>query len=1571
MSISAPLPSTASSAHPFYLTIALQGPAAAERNDASGSTPLGPTRGAQTTGSGLALDVFDEIDAATSPWTIENPPDATKAGDGSEDVAKRTYPDKATTSSAAAKRASDAVFDCALSDTHSMLYGTGSVDYEPMRDVGGSDAGIEGGLPDWMKETSGRVTSMAVGHLRSGGTAPSNDGAEGADLSKKRRRRSSFRLAVGCEDGNVWIFAHPEAEEGAKLPGTTEEDASHRTCSAPLPGAATPSRAVANSTDALGESSRASASALDSLSPTRPSDTHRSLRSHRSSGSIGSLASLTSPASIRTKRIVSASAAQSAGPSSSFGLREPSLSSASLQSHDFARVQSRPRKASATVSISTSPAEPSTACHSRARTPAPPSITSASDESGLPPFPTSSSPPASPPISPTSMSSIPSVMVFPTSPSGEKTEAASLLSHRRTGSRAKDSIAAGIGLWETDFGSTTTTTTTSGEATPREESEAPSSVPETRRASVDSGHQTRSSADTQKLEPVLQVMTRGYGAVVELQVVAALPSADPEEGIALIVLRESGHLTLVSMLDGRSFGSCDVGSKQASTSRARGVIFDSMQVLQSGPNTFAVCRASSGGAAWAVVDLGTMMLKEGAGPSEPDVSGAVARAGKPNRITARLDTKLTNIERAGNLHFVRAEAHDDGSPTTPIDVQERERLVVWGHESSLVVAWSSSRVRLLRVAGESQLAELDACKVPGLRRLALDSSGHHLCLVFKDKAVAYAVANDRLQAEGECALTGIEEVVFDGGSTVLAAARIRDGSRVLKRLRFEQGKPSPLASAADAECDALFTSSPSQVAASITRVKQLPDDQVLLGYSDGSIAKSSLPNAAAESRHPTPRAQLEGAITLIDVLEFGGRQIVIAGSSLGSAGAWALSDWECLARWTLFASPVKHVSHLDNDDASPPSLRNAVAFVSANSPVAFVSLFPPQHLFTLPGTKSSVELVATSKDEVLVLYRQGLARTCDIKSRELRRSMDRKTAESVVAGGDWHIWFRAEKALRAAPPAGHGNILRIDLRSWLEEAAQQIPWSNGKNGKTRNDDSGSGSPSMNSSQQLDKGENGHVTVLPADACADARQMLSVLCRTMRDESLWALLSALDVQPVTDEPVLDLHSRHATALPREGDSGIWTISPTATTQRLLQIVCLLRIFLNYPDTERPASEAIVYFASCLADAVGPDFAPPSLDILASFWLDKNVELHQAARTLFGTYLAATPDEEVQALLETWSPRLPVSQTGAGVMHHRADHALLLLGLVAIDRMLLLSALLLKDIASSIDRYLRDSTQPYHQAVATELCSRGFATWQNYVDAMALTRQLFSIAIGADPNTTNDLRLLARNATLQIAGVNTPLLMTTLLFDILNTPDAATRNATLKLLGFMIRKKPLVIFTNLPRVVDAVVKCLDPAVSSLRETVQQAATVILNELVRTYPSVDFHGKSQRIAVGTHEGAAVVYDLKTATRLYVLESHSRPVTALSWSPDGHRLVTASLDESRIVAWRVSGGIFGMFMSGAPPRAGSSAQATPFKTYDFHVGDEALMTTAATLEWVTFDWPAERTVRLRIRETALNFGV
>lgn len=181
-----------------------------------------------------------------------------------------------------------------------------------------------------------------------------------------------------------------------------------------------------------------------------------------------------------------------------------------------------------------------------------------------------------------------------------------------------------------------------------------------------------------------------------------------------------------------------------------------------------------------------------------------------------------------------------------------------------------------------------------------------------------------------------------------------------------------------------------------------------------------------------------------------------------------------------------------------------------------------------------------------------------------------------------------------------------------------------------------------------------------------------------------------------------------------------------------------------------------------------------------------------------------------------------------------------------------------------------------------------------------------------------------------------------------------------------QKPLVLYTSLPRLAEAVVKSLDPTITSLRETVHEAATVILNELVRTcvffsllvshtlltylpcdrYPSIDFHTASQRLAVGTHEGAIIIYDLRTATRLSVLstESHTRPITAVSFSPDGRRLVSASLEGSRVVVWKVGGGFFlGTLFGGIGRKSeegggvnGGGSGEKPWKSLEFNVGEE-----------------------------------
>ena len=151
-------------------------------------------------------------------------------------------------------------------------------------------------------------------------------------------------------------------------------------------------------------------------------------------------------------------------------------------------------------------------------------------------------------------------------------------------------------------------------------------------------------------------------------------------------------------------------------------------------------------------------------------------------------------------------------------------------------------------------------------------------------------------------------------------------------------------------------------------------------------------------------------------------------------------------------------------------------------------------------------------------------------------------------------------------------------------------------------------------------------------------------------------------------------------------------------------------------------------------------------------------------------------------------------------------------------------------------------------------------------------------------------------------------------------------------------------------EAVVKSLDPNSTSSREIVLDSATEIIGYVVKTYvcftsvlqnltepffrfPTIDFHMATQRLAVGTNEGAVIMYDLKTAIRLYVLEGHTKPITACSFSTDGRRLVTISLGESLVLVWKVGSSFSSFFNPGAPPSQGH-AGSQPFKTLNFNVG-------------------------------------
>ncbi|KAG2359683.1 hypothetical protein BDR07DRAFT_1487951 [Suillus spraguei] len=742
-------------------------------------------------------------------------------------------------------------------------------------------------------------------------------------------------------------------------------------------------------------------------------------------------------------------------------------------------------------------------------------------------------------------------------------------------------------------------------------------------------------------------------------------------------------------------------------------------------------------------------------------------------------------------------------------------------------------------------------------------------------------------------------------------------------------------------------------AATLMSVLPVELNFVLLGYSDGHIRQTSLP-CLLQRRYHAQSVPLSAfsPISAGDVLfdkvsdmssdssilnmhlirnDRTGERYILGGIDDGGIAIWALESLKLQAQFTPFIVPLTRIAQVlqSNENAGP--LRGSLLCVSGDGTIAVVSIEGFEMLYLIPGASSPIAHIYAGGDDnnrVVLIYADGSARVWDVESGEfLRATTEEKTTELFSAGGWINISLDKSELTSISISMLSGSAGPVSLSTLLLSLDRFLKYTSVNVKSSGLALSSSPAPSNATLSQL----RAVLSVLLTPGLSpDIDEICENRLGTNPSPSMVGFASALATTIYHHD-----HPIH-----------VWSMSAKVSADRVLAIVSVLKTLSLSEELSHDCQTVITFYCTSLAHAVGASYQAPDVAYLATQWFDSSNDIRQAAKALFDAGIVRLSDEESIALVDAWQHHLPCLQPSIEKESARSSLALFICGYMAAEKYSLLSTSSLVDISKSIALYLHDESSA-HRGLAIDLCARGFQIWQHYIDAMAMLRALYTLATNTRKETipARNIGPQARSATLD------------------------QRKSVMQLVAFMIRKRPLILYPNLPRLMEAVVKSLDPNSTASRDAVLDSATEIIGHVVKTFPTVDFHMATQRLAVGTSEGAFIMYDLKTATQLYVLEGHKRRPAACTFSPDGRRLVTMSLEEGVVLVWKVGSSFTSFFNPGAPPRQGHGG-SLPFKTLNFNVGDEANMTIASTLEWVKFEWPAERTVRLYIRESVLTFS-
>uniref|UniRef100_A0A182W7E0 Cyclin-K n=1 Tax=Anopheles minimus TaxID=112268 RepID=A0A182W7E0_9DIPT len=235
-------------------------------------------------------------------------------------------------------------------------------------------------------------------------------------------------------------------------------------------------------------------------------------------------------------------------------------------------------------------------------------------------------------------------------------------------------------------------------------------------------------------------------------------------------------------------------------------------------------------------------------------------------------------------------------------------------------------------------------------------------------------------------------------------------------------------------------------------------------------------------------------------------------------------------------------------------------------------------------------------------------------------------------------------------------------------------------------------------------------------------------------------------------------------------------------------------------------------------------------------------------------------------------------------------------------------------------------------AIDLIGRGFTVWEPYIDVSKVllgllemccdsTRLIPSLNYKLPLTPQADACRTARHALRLIATARPAAFITTMAREVaryntmqqnaqaISVPITQSvlhraKREILQCVEMLIDKMQTEIANLLVEVMDITLHCVDSG------DLKNKGLAEVSPLMCKFNQVSHCSASRRIAVGASNGHLAIYELRQ-NKCQMIPAHTKPVTALAFSPDGKFLVSYSCTENRLSFWQTSAGMFGLGQS------------------------------------------------------------